>query len=125
MLVAALGTAAPAGAVGAPVTVSPDRDLADTAFVDVSGTGFDPNTTVLLFQCTDVGSVNYCTTEPIAELDVNFRGSFAVDLPVHAVITTSVGSAECRTGCDIVVLQHPGTGYGRAGLSFSRYSSTK
>ena len=122
---AALGTAGPAAAAQS-VTVSPDRNLADTAFVNVSGTGFSADATVLLYQCADVNSVTHCTDQPIAELELGPSGAFSsVSVSVSAVFMTDLGPTECRAGCRIEALQLPGVGFGQDGISFARYSSTK
>ena len=121
----ALGTAGPAAAAQS-VAVSPDRNLADTAFVNVSGTGFGANATVLLYQCADVNSVTHCTDQPLAEPELGPTGAFSsVSVSVSAVFMTDLGPTDCRTGCRIQALQVPGVGFGQDAISFSRYSSTK
>lgn len=121
----ALGTAGPAAAAPS-VTVSPDRNLTDTATVNVSGAGFSAGATVLLYQCADVGFVGHCTDQPLAELETSLSGAFdPVAVGVQAVFVTDLGSTECRTGCRIEVVQQPGIGFGQDTISFSRYSSTK
>ena len=120
-----VGAAGPAAAAQS-VTASPDSNLADTAFVDVSGTGFGANATLLMYQCADVNSVGHCTDQPIAETELGSSGSFSsVSVAVTAVFTTDLGPTECRTGCRIEVIQVTGVGAGRDSISFSRYASTK
>jgi len=120
-----LGAAGPAAAAQT-VTASPDRNLADTALVNVSGTGFGANATLLMYQCADVGSVRHCTDQPVAEEEIGPNGSFSsVSVSVTAVFMTDMGPTECRTGCRIEVTQVSGVGAGRDGISFARYASSK
>ena len=121
----ALGTAGPAAAAQS-VTVSPDRNLADAAFVNVSGTGFGAYANVLVYQCADVNSATHCTDQALAEVELGPTGAFSsVSVSVSAVFMTDLGPTDCRTGCRIQAVQLPGVGFGEDSISFSRFASTK
>ena len=118
-----LGTGGPAAATGESVTATPDSNLADTAFVNLSGAGFGADTTVLVEQCAEVSSVTRCS-EVLAEVETNLSGAFGpLTLQVTAVFNSDIGPVECRTGCRIEVRNATFPGLGQDGITFARYSS--
>ena len=120
---ATLAAGGPAAAAGPSVTVTPDSRLADTTFVNVSGTGFGADTTVLIQQCAEVSSVTRCS-ELADEVETNLSGAFSpVSLQVSAVFNSDIGPVECRTSCRIEVRNATFPGAGQDGISFARYSS--
>jgi hypothetical protein len=121
---AVLGTAGPAEAIGETVTATPDSNLPDTATVNVSGTGFNPNDDVEFFQCVDDGPFELCSVEPVGGAITNASGAFGpTTATVQAVFRSEFGPTECRTGCRLLVQSLTFPALGQDSISFSRYSS--
>jgi len=108
------------------VTVNPNANLADTAAVNVSASGFTPNFTASVYQCADVGQVMTCSADPIRQVPLSGSGTFSnVTTEVKAVFFGEQGAnVECRTNCRILV-EDPVGRSGQASISFSRFASSK
>jgi hypothetical protein len=88
--------AGPASAASALV-VTPNTGLVDFQIVTVDGTGFPPNTSVGLVQCTNGAA------DPTTDCDLNTlqipttdgNGDYSTPFTVQRLITTSAGQIDC------------------------------
>jgi hypothetical protein len=124
-----------AAAIGPPaITVTPNAGLSTAPAgqsVNVSGTGFTPNSSVFVFQCHNFGST--CDYPAFVEAHADATGAFggaspnpSVSLLVHAVFngyaffgapTTTPADCGTGTGCEVLAAQAGGSA--RAAISFA------
>jgi acetyl esterase/lipase len=85
------------------ITVAPDHDLLDGQTVNVTGTGFPPDTFVSFYVCAPGHVADACQWTPDFA-PVDGAGHFQVDVVVSAVVPSEGGEIDCRTTAEPCVL---------------------
>jgi hypothetical protein len=101
---AALIAAAPAYAAAPSVTVSPSSNVANNSTVTVKGTGFSPNTALVVLECkTNPTGAADCDTGNIANATSDAQGAISATLKVK----TGVGGGCAAGGGCVVSVANP------------------
>lgn len=89
--------AAPASAA-AGIVVTPSTDLLDGQSVQVSGTGYTPNTFIGVAMCEPgATSTSGCDLSPLVTLTTDATGSFTTTTTVRRIISTSNANTDCAS----------------------------
>lgn len=114
---------APAGAAEAgDVRVNPSTDLVDGQEVRVVGTGWRPNSFLVVAQCDRrVEGFGGCGGDEVVFVQTGEDGRFAMPFTVDRAITTRYGYVDCASApgaCVIAVFSRPGRVLAVARLHF-------
>ena len=78
------------------VTVTPNTDLVDGQQLQVSGTGFEPNSPALVVQCGIDFNPAFCDGESVVMLQTDSDGTFATAFTVQANFQEKLRFFDCR-----------------------------